>query len=98
MLKATPKHNVSLKSVVQAAQVDFYGHTLTENGIEQAKEKLQAVCNIKSPPNTGELQTILGMVTYLNRFSTNLADLTSVLRELTKKHVHFSLELSAGTQ
>ena len=33
------------------------------------------------------------MVTYLNRFSTNLADLTSVLRELTKKHVHFSLEL-----
>ena len=39
-----------------------------------------------------ELQTILVMVTYLNRFSTKLADLTSPLRELTKKHVHFSWE------
>ena len=37
-----------------------------------------------------ELQTNLGMVTYLNRFSTKLAALTSPLRELTKKHVHFS--------
>ena len=32
------------------------------------------------------------MVTYLNRFSTKLADLTSPLRELTKKHMHFSWE------
>ena len=39
-----------------------------------------------------ELQTTLGMVTHLNRFSTKLADLTSPLSELTKKHVHFSWE------
>ena len=32
------------------------------------------------------------MVTYLNRYSTKLADLTSPLRELTKKHVHFRWE------
>ena len=32
------------------------------------------------------------MVTYLNCFSTKLADLTSPLRELTKKHVHFGWE------
>lgn len=67
MLKATPKHNVSLKSVVQAAQVDFYGHTLRKNGIQPAKEN-KAIRNVKSPSNIGELQTILGMVTYLNRF------------------------------
>ena len=68
MLKATPKHNVSLKSVVQAAQVDFYGHTLRKNGIQPAKENLEAIRNVKSPSNIGELQTILGIVTYLNRF------------------------------
>jgi len=45
---------------------------------------------MKNPSNMKELQTILGMVTYLNHFSTRLADLTSPLRELTKKHVHFS--------
>ena len=32
------------------------------------------------------------MVTYPNHFLTKLADLTSPLRELTKKHVHFSWE------
>ena len=95
MLKATRKHNVSLNSdklQFKQAQVDFYGHVLTENGIQPAKEKLEAIHNMKSPSNMGELQTILGMVTYLNRFSTKLADLTSPLRELTKKHVHFSWE------
>ena len=95
MLKATRKHNVSLNSEklqFKQAQVDFYGHVLTENGIQPAKEKLEAIHNIKSPLNMGELQTILGMITYLNRFSTKLADLTSPLRELTKKHVHFNWE------
>ena len=95
MLKATRKHNVSLNSEklqFKQAQVDFYGHVLTENGIQPAIEKLEAIHNMKSPSNMGELQTILGMVTYLNRFSTKLADLTSPLRELTKKHVHFSWE------
>ena len=95
ILKATRKHNFSLNSEklqFKQTQVDFYGHTLTEIRIQPAKEKLEAVRNIKSPSNIGELQTILGMVTYLNRFSTKLADLTSPLRELTKKHVHFSWE------
>ena len=95
MLKATRKHNVSLNSEklqFKQAQVDFYGHVLTENGIQPAIEKLEAIHNMKSPSNMGELQTILGMVTYLNRFSTKLADLTSPLRELIKKHVHFSWE------
>ena len=95
MLKATRKHNVSLNSEklqLKQTQVNFYGHILTENGIQPAKEKLEAIHNMRSPSNMGELQTILGMVTYLNRFLTKLADLTSPLREQTKKHAHFSWE------
>ena len=67
MLKATRKH-VSLNSEklqFKQAQVNFYGHVLTENGIQPAKEILEAIHNMKSPSNMGELQTILGMVTYL---------------------------------
>ena len=95
MLKATRKHNVSLNSEklqFKQAQVDFYGHILSENGIQPAREKLETIRNIKTPSNIKELQTTLGMVTYLNRYSTKLADLTSPLRELTKKHVHFRWE------
>ena len=95
MLKATRKHNVSLNSEklqFKQAEVDFYGHILSENGIQPAREKLETIRNIKTPSNIKELQTTLGMVTYLNRYSTKLADLTSPLRELTKKHVHFRWE------
>ena len=95
MLKATRKHNVSLNSEklqFKQAQVDFYGHILSENGIQPAREKLETIRNIKTPSNIKELQTTLGMVTYLNRYSTKLADLTSPLRELTKKQVHFRWE------
>lgn len=93
---STRKHKVSLDSEklqFKQTQVYFFGHVLTENGIQPAKEKLGAIRNMKTLSNVRELQTILGMVTYLNCFSTRLADLTSPLRELTKKHVHFSWEL-----
>ena len=95
MLEATRKHNVGLNSEklqFKHTKVDFFGHVLTQNGIQPAKEKLEAIRNIKIPSNMKELQTILGTVTYLNHFSTKLAELTSPLRELTKKHVHFSWE------
>jgi len=83
MLKATGKHNVSLNSEklqFKQSQVDFYGQILTEKGMQLAKEKLEAIHNIKAPSNIKELQTILAMVTYLNRYSSKLADLTSPLR------------------
>ena len=73
-------------------KINFYGHTLTEKGIQPAEYKLQAIKNIKVPANAAELHTILGMVNYLNRFSVKLAEYTAPLRELTKKHVHFRWE------
>ena len=36
--------------------------------------------------------TILGVINYLNRFSTRLAELTAPLRELIKKGIHFRWE------
>lgn len=95
MLHATRQHNVSLNSEklqFKKPQVDFFGHTLTEKGIQPAANKLEAMRNIKTPSDVKELQTILGMVTYLNRYSVKLAEMTSPLRELTKKHSHFTWE------
>ena len=80
MLEANRKHNVSLNSEklqFKQTQVDFFGHFLTENGIQPARGKLEVIRNTKTPSNLRELQTILGMVTYLNRFSTKLANITT---------------------
>ena len=95
MLETCRKNNVGLNSEklqFKQEKINFYGHTLTQKGIQPAEDKLQAIKNIKVPANAAELHTILGMVNYLNRFSVKLAEYTAPLRELTKKHVHFRWE------
>ena len=90
MLEATRAHNVSLNSgklQFKQSKVNFFGHTLTDKGIQPAEDKLEAIRNMKTPSNVKELQTFLGMVTYLNRYSSKLAILTAPLRKLTEQNV-----------
>ena len=80
MLETCRKNNVGLNSEklqFKQEKINFYGHTLTEKGIQPAEPKLQAIKNIKVPANAAELHTILGMVNYLNRFSVKLAEYTA---------------------
>ena len=77
MLETCRKNNVGLNSEklqFKQEKINFYGHTLTEKGIQPAEHKLQAIKNIRDPANAAELHTILGMVNYLNRFSVKLAE------------------------
>ena len=95
MLEATRKNNVSLNSAklqFKEQKFDFFGHCLSEKGMQPSADKLEALKSIKVPSNAKELQTLLGMVTYLNRFSVKLAQITVPLRELTKKHAVFKWE------
>ena len=95
MLEATRKNNISLNSKkLQFKQptVNFFGIVITDKGIRPQENKLQAIKNLKPPENVKELLSILGMITYLNRFSKKLAELTAPLRELTKKGIHFHWE------
>ena len=70
-------------------KVNFFGHTITEQGISPTEDKLQAIRDIQSPKNAKELHTLMGMIAYLNRFSVKLSQMTAPLRELTKKNIHF---------
>lgn len=44
---------------------------------------------MKPPTNTGELETFLGIVTYLSKFAPNLSEVTSPLRVLLTQNVEF---------
>ena len=95
MLETCRRNNVSLNSEklqFKQEKVSFYGHTLTDQGLQPADDKLQAIKNRKVPDNAAELLTLLGMINYLNRFSVKLAEFTAPLRELTKKGVHYRWE------
>ena len=95
LMETARKNNVgfnSSKLQFKQKKVNFYGHTITENGLVPAEDKLQAIKSIQTPQNAKELQTLLGMVNYLNRFSLKLAEITAPLRELLKKNIHFKWE------
>ena len=95
MLEAARKNSVGLNSTklqLKQKSVSFFGHTITAEGIQPSDDKLEAIRNIQTPTNAKDLLTILGMITYLNRYSTKLAQLTSPLRDLIKKKVHFKWE------
>ncbi len=49
---------------------------------------LKAIQNIQTPSNQKGLHTLLGLITYLNRFSRKLADLAAPLRAMLKEGVH----------
>uniref|UniRef100_A0A3P9M953 Reverse transcriptase/retrotransposon-derived protein RNase H-like domain-containing protein n=1 Tax=Oryzias latipes TaxID=8090 RepID=A0A3P9M953_ORYLA len=73
-------------------RVRFFFFDASQDGLLPSEDKLQAIKDIQAPPNTKELQTLLGMVTYLKRFSAKLAKIVAPLRELIKKNVHFRWE------
>ena len=67
----------------------YFGNILTQNGLKIDDKKLSAIRQMDVPKDRSELETILGMVTYLTRFAPNLATLTAPLRNLLKKDVEF---------
>ena len=81
MLEASRKNNIGLNSEklqFKASSVNFFGYTITSQGLEPATEKLDTIRNLKAPANSKELLAALGMITYLNRFSAKIADLTAL--------------------
>ena len=56
-------------------------------------KKVQGITDMKPPENLQDLQSFLGLVNYLNRFSPALADLKAPLGTLCKKGTLFTLSL-----
>ena len=73
------------KMVVRCKQIPFFGHLIGENGLTPDPAKVKAIDNMTEPEDIKGLQTFLGMVNYISRFSPKLATLTAPLRDLCKK-------------
>jgi transposase InsO family protein len=77
------------KCQIGLTEVSWFGHKLTSDGLKADPEKLKAILCMKTPNSRAKLETLLGMVTYLSKFSPNLAEITSPLRALLKNDVDF---------
>ena len=77
------------KVKIGVTAVRYFGNILTQNGLKIDDKKLSAIRQMDAPKDRSELETIIGLVTYLTRFAPNLATLTVPLRILLKKDVEF---------
>lgn len=76
------------KCEFEKTSIKFLWHILTQEGLKSDPEKIKAIKDLKTPENNKkELQRLLGMVTYLNKFIPNMSEIREPLRQLLQKNV-----------
>ena len=78
------------KCQIGLTQIMYFGHVICSDGLKADPAKVSAILNMPRPTNRAELETLLGMITYLTKFQRNLSEITSPMRALLHKDVEFS--------
>ena len=71
-------------------KVSVFRHTWTPQGIKPDNKKVSTIVDMKPPEDAKTVQSFLGLVNYLTRYSGRLATLSAPLRNLTKKDIAYS--------
>ena len=66
--KEQPLKNAS-KLQFQLKEVSFFGHKWNSKGISPDPKKIHAVKQMVFPPDKESMQSFLGMINFLNRYS-----------------------------
>ena len=61
-------------------EVSFFGHHWSAKGLSPDPKKIEAVKHMELPKDVETMRSFLGLVNYLNRFSSCLAELSDPLR------------------
>ena len=69
--------------------MEFFGETYT-SGHKPSKGKIAAITSMPSSTNKQQVQTFIGMINYLSKFSTRLSELAEPIRELAKIRYHLT--------
>ena len=75
--------------MIRTKSCSFFGNTYTPEGVKPDPKKVEAIKKMEAPQTKQELQSFLGMITYLGQYVKNLSDLTANLRSLLKKDALF---------
>ena len=93
LLKTAKECNMKLnyqKLQYKCTEVNFYGETYTTDGHKPAQNKVTAIVQMPSPRSKKEVQSFIGMINYLSKFSPRLTEIAEPIRELVKEKVPFN--------
>ena len=94
LFEAARRCNVKLnyeKLQYKKDEVDFFGETYTTSSHKPDKNKVSAITAMPAPKNKKQVQTSIGMINYLSKFSPTLSEIVQHIRELAKEKVPFNL-------
>ena len=79
----------SKKLELRCDRVSFFSAIYSREGVEPDPKKIQGIEEMTCPETKQQLQSFLGMVTYMGNFVPHLSHHTEPLRQLLKKDVTF---------
>lgn len=82
------------KCVFQVTEISHFGSLLTADGLKSDPTKVAAIKKISPPTSVEELQTVLGMVNYLAKFTPQLSEITEPLKSLLKKKSYGTITMT----
>ena len=71
-------------------EVKFFGETYTTDGHKPAQSKIKAIQEMPAPQCKKQVQSFIGMVNYLSKFSARILELAEPIRDLCKEKVPFN--------
>ena len=71
-------------------EVEFFGETYTVNGCKPTKGKVQSIAEMPAPSYKKEVQSFIGMINYLSKFSARFSELAPPIKELAEDKVAFN--------
>ena len=83
-------NSTTKKLQYKCTEVDFYGEMYTTDGCKPAQNKITAILEMPSPNLKKEVQSFIGMINYLSKFSPRITELAEPIRELVKEKVPFN--------
>lgn len=95
VLKRLKENNLTLnegKCDFNTTSAIFLGYRIENGTIRPAEDKLETLASYRAPKNRAELQTFLGLATYIGPFIKDLAGKSEPLRRLLKKNAEWSWE------
>lgn len=72
-------------------EVQFLGHTVSEDGVRPNEDKIQSIRNWPLPKNEKEVRQFLGTLGYYRRFIKDFAKLVKPLTSLLRKDKEFEI-------
>ena len=79
-----------MKSYTTREKNGFFGETYTTSSHKPDKNKVTAITKMSAPTNKKHMQSFIGMINYLSKFSARLSDIVESIRELAKGKVPFN--------